>query len=194
MEPNRYLVEDVLKNGTPVIIRAVRPDDRQRIEDAFGKLAPETVYLRFFGQKKALSDSELRRLTEIDFEREVGLVVTTGTGAGERVIAAARYVRADDAGRADAAEVAFTVEEDFQGAGIGGRLLKHLAAIGRERGIARFEAEVLAENQGMLAVFARSGLPMQKRREGGVVHVALELDGKRAAAESGRQENGGQGA
>lgn len=194
MEPSRYLVEDVLKNGTPVTIRAVRPDDRQRIEDAFGELAPETVYLRFFGHKKALSDGELRRLTEMDFERQVGLVVTTGTGTEERVIAAARYVRADDAGRAEAAEVAFTVEEDYQGAGIGSRLLKHLATIGRERGIARFEAEVLAENQGMLAVFARSGLPMQKRREGGVVHVALELQGDGAKAESGREANRGQGA
>lgn len=186
MKPSEYRVEEVLKNGTPVVIRAVRPDDRQRIEDAFGKLAPETVYLRYFSHKKALSESELRRLTEIDFERDVGLVVITGTGASEKVIAAARYVRADDAGRPDAAEVAFTVEEDYQGAGIGSRLLKHLATIARKGGIARLEAEVLADNQSMLAVFARSGLPMQKRRDGGVVHVALELLGDRAGADPDR--------
>jgi RimJ/RimL family protein N-acetyltransferase len=175
MKPSEYRVEDVLKNGTPVTIRGIRPDDGRRLQEAFGKLAPETVYLRFFGHKKALGESELRRAVEVDFDREVALVVTTGKGADEKVIAAARYVRADDAGHPDAAEVAFTVEEDYQGAGIGSRLLKHLATIARECGILRFEAEVLADNRGMLAVFERSGLPMKRRREGGVVHVALEL-------------------
>jgi hypothetical protein len=56
VKPSEYRFEDVLKNGTPVVIRAVRPDDRQRIEDAFGKLAPETVYLRVFAHKMALSE------------------------------------------------------------------------------------------------------------------------------------------
>jgi RimJ/RimL family protein N-acetyltransferase len=177
MKASEYRVEDVLKNGTRVTLRAIRPDDRQRIQDAFGKLAPETVYLRFFAHRKALSEAELQRATDVDFEREVALVVTTGAGPGEHVIAAARYVRADDAGLPNAAEVAFTVEEDYQGAGVGSRLLKHLAAIARERGITRFEAEVLGENRAMLAVFERSGLPMKQRREGGVVHVALALGG-----------------
>jgi GNAT superfamily N-acetyltransferase len=175
MEPSRYHVEDVLKNGTPVTIRAIRPDDRQRFLDAFGNLAPETVYLRFFAPKKALSDGELKRAVEVDFDREVALVVTTGAGEAERVIAGARYVRGDSTPQVNAAEVAFAVEEDFQGAGIGSRLLKHLAIIARASGITRFEAEVLAENKGMLAVFERSGLPMRQRREGGVVHVQLEL-------------------
>lgn len=172
--PSEYLVKDVLKNGTPVAIRAIRPDDRQRLQDAFGNLAPESVYLRFFAPKKALSESELKRAVEVDFDREVALVVTAGAGASEKVIAAARYVRGG-ASPANSAEVAFAVEEDFQGAGIGSRLLKHLATIARARGVARFEAEVLAENRGMLAVFERSGLPMRQSREGGVVHVQLEL-------------------
>ena len=54
-------------------------------------------------------------------------------------------------------------------------MLKHLAAIARARGIAAFDADVLAENAPMLAVFARSGLSMRKRREGGTVHVTLSL-------------------
>jgi ribosomal protein S18 acetylase RimI-like enzyme len=69
------------------------------------------------------------------------------------------------------------VEEDFHGLGIAGRVLRHLAAIARARGIASFEAEVLPENKAMQAVFARSGLPMRTRREDGVVHVALALQG-----------------
>ena len=56
-----------------------------------------------------------------------------------------------------------------------GRLLAHLSAIARDRGIARFEADVLAENKAMLVVFERSGLPMRKSRDGGVLHVTLDL-------------------
>jgi RimJ/RimL family protein N-acetyltransferase len=73
------------------------------------------------------------------------------------------------------AEIAFTVEEDYQGQGIASSILRHLIHIAREKGVSRFEADVLAENIAMLAVFARSGLPMKKSLEEGVVHVTLSL-------------------
>ncbi|TMH62765.1 MAG: GNAT family N-acetyltransferase [Betaproteobacteria bacterium] len=71
--------------------------------------------------------------------------------------------------------MAFTVEEDYQGKGLAGRLIGHLIGIARQLGIARFEADVLSGNTAMLAVFARSALPMHQRREGGVVHITLAL-------------------
>jgi RimJ/RimL family protein N-acetyltransferase len=80
-----------------------------------------------------------------------------------------------DSGAARTAEIAFVIEEDYHGLGIAGRLLGHLAEIAGEKGIAAFEADVLAENKAMLAVFARSGLPMQKRRDGGTIHLTLSL-------------------
>lgn len=151
--------------------RAIRPDDRDRVREAYSRLSPEAIYLRAFRYKKDLSESDLTRITDVDFEREVALVVTTGAGAQEAVIAGGRYVCTDDT----AAEVAFTVEERYRGLGIASRLLEHLAAIARGRGIVRFDAEVLANNPAMLKVFARSGLPMERRREGSVVHVELTL-------------------
>jgi len=129
--------------------------------------------MRLFTPKKELTEAGLNRLVEVDFEREVALVVTIGTGAQESLIGGGRYVSANNDRRA--AEVAFTVDGRYRGQGIASRLLQHLAAIARGRGITRFEAEVLAENRPMLAVFARSGLVMERRREGGVVHVELTL-------------------
>ncbi|MFL6564937.1 MAG: GNAT family N-acetyltransferase [Burkholderiales bacterium] len=151
--------------------RAIRPDDRDRVREAYSRLSPEAIYLRAFRYKKDLSESDLTRITDVDFEREVALVVTTGAGAQEAVIAGGRYVCTDNTG----AEVAFTVDERYRGLGIASRLLEHLAAIARGRAIARFDAEVLANNPAMLKVFARSGLPMERRREGSVVHVELTL-------------------
>jgi RimJ/RimL family protein N-acetyltransferase len=171
-DPRGFNSRETLRDGTAVTLRALRPDDRERMRAAFARLSPTTLYLRTFSFRKELAESELRRYVEVDFDRTVALVVTTGEGPGERVIGGGRYVRAEGA---DTAEVAFTVDEDHRGLGIASRLLTHLIAIAGQRGMRRFDAEVLAENGPMLAVFARSGLPMKQRREGSVVHVELAL-------------------
>jgi GNAT superfamily N-acetyltransferase len=171
--PRDFRAEDRLRDGTPIVIRAVRLDDRDRMREASGRLSPEAIYLRLFSPKKELTEAGLKRLIEVDFEREVALVATIGAGTQETVIGGGRYVSANNDRRA--AEVAFTVDGRYRGQGIASRLLQHLAAIARGRGITRFEAEVLAENRPMLSVFARSGLGMERRREGGVVHVELSL-------------------
>lgn len=123
-----------------------------------------------------MTDQDLKRATEIDFGREVALVVTTMVGNEETIIGGGRYVAYEAADAKLSAEVAFMVEEDYQGLGIAGRLLQHLVQIARQKNIARFEATVLAGNQSMLRVFAASGLAMQQRRDGTVVEVTLLLD------------------
>ena len=72
-------------------------------------------------------------------------------------------------------ELAFTTDSNYRGGGIATFILRHLVRIAREAGVSRFEADVLAETQPMLAVFRHSGLPMQLRRDGGVLHVTLSL-------------------
>src|SRR5689334_13887398 len=171
--PRDFRAEDRLRDGTAIVIRAVQPDDRDRMREASGRLSPEAIYLRLFAPKKELTEAGLKRLIEVDFDREVALVATIGGGTQETVIGGGRYVSANNDRRA--AEVAFTVDGRYRGQGIASRLLQHLAAIARGRGITRFDAEVLAENRPMLAVFARSGFAMERRREGGVVHVELTL-------------------
>jgi len=173
-----YDQPETLKDGTVVTVRAVRPDDKRRIVDAFQKLDTQSVFTRFFHHKQDLSAAELKDATEVDFDEVVALVVTAGKGKKERIIAGARYLLyesvADDERHA---EVAFLVLERYQGHGIAGRLLRHLARIGRDKGVACFEAEVLAENRPMLSVFSRSRLPMTRRSEDGSVHVSLDLTG-----------------
>jgi GNAT superfamily N-acetyltransferase len=174
-DPGAFSRQAVLRNGTPVQIRATRADDREKVVTAFGKLDEQSVYTRYFAFKKELSDADLARLNANDGTRGVALLVTLGTGADEIVIGGGSYsVLAAPGGRL-AAEVAFTVEEDFQGQGIAGMLLDALAGVAREHGIARLVAEVLSSNAAMLGVFKRSGLPMATTREGGVVHVAMDL-------------------
>jgi RimJ/RimL family protein N-acetyltransferase len=171
----KYEEIETLKNGTPVRIRAIGAHDKDRLAEAFHNLEAESIYTRFFHHKKTLTDAELEAATEVDFEKVVALVATVGEGDDEVIIGSGRYVSFGDARSQPSAEVAFAVEEDYHGQGLASRLLRHLAAIGREKGISRFEAEVLAENKAMLTVFERSGLPMKKAYEGGSLHVTLAL-------------------
>jgi len=171
-----YAAAETLKGGTAVSVRAIRPDDSRRLGEAFVKLEPGSVYTRFFSHRGQPSDKELRAATEVDFESTVALVVTIPDGGGdETIIGAGRYLLNGPPGTGSGAEVAFTVEEDFQGQGIAGLLLRHLAGIARRQGVPELTAEVLPNNRGMLAVLARSGLPMRQSTEDGVAHVALAL-------------------
>lgn len=175
IDPANYNETETLKKGSTVRIRSIRPDDKDRLSEAFGNLEAESIYTRFFHHKKKLTDEELKEATEIDFENVVALVVTTGSGENEVIIGGGRYAAFETTGKRRSAEVAFTVEEDYQGQGIASRLLQHLVRIAREKGVSQFEAEVLPENKAMIAVFERSGLPIKNRLEGGAVHVTLSL-------------------
>lgn len=164
-----------LRNGTRVQVRVARPDDRDRIVAAFNELEPDSVYTRFFSMRKELTAAELDRMTATDGTHFVGLVAVVGQGADETVVGGATYVAVPSANDTRAAEVAFTIEEDYQGQGLAGQLFAVLASIARQHGIHRFEAEVLAGNAPMLKVFERSGLPLTKTREGGVTHIEMDL-------------------
>jgi RimJ/RimL family protein N-acetyltransferase len=166
---------ETLKSGLAVTIRPLRSDDRERMAAAIRNLDRESIYLRLFSYRTELTERALDRVMTVDSPHELVLVVTTGEGAEERLVGAGRYVGSAATGAPRNAEVAFMVDREHHGQGIAGRVLKHLAAAARESGYAALTAEVLAENKAMLAVFAKSGLPMQKRRESGVVHVTLAL-------------------
>ena len=172
IDASRYRESETLKNGLEVCIRAARPDDVERVVAAFHELDAESVYLRFFGPKKGLSEADLKSFREADFSNRVILLCTIMRDGGEIVIASATYVRV---GEADA-EVAFVVEEDYHRLGIAGKLLRHLGRIAKAGGIRTFVAEVLPHNSGMLGVFERSGWPMAAKNADGTVHVTLALN------------------
>jgi RimJ/RimL family protein N-acetyltransferase len=173
--PAEFSWNETLRDGRGVTIRTLRASDRERVAAAVRGLGRESIYTRLFSHRKELTEAGLTRIMTVDSERDVAVLVTIGSGADEIAIGSGRYVSADAGDGERTAEVAFVVEEDYQGLGIAGRVLKHLVDIARDRGITAFEADVLEENKSMLAVFARCGLPMQRRRDGGVVHVTLSL-------------------
>jgi GNAT superfamily N-acetyltransferase len=170
-----YVFAETLRDGTAVTVRAARASDGPKIRRAFHKLEPDTIYTRFFGYKADVSDAELSLITGADFERTVALLVTIDADEDEVVIGGASYFTGSAKAAGRSAEVAFTVEEDFQSRGIGGLLMRHIIGIARAKGLDWLEADVLSRNLPMLNVFRRCGLPMAVRYDGDVIHVILSL-------------------
>ena len=190
LESGSYIFKHTLKDGTQVTLRGARADDGPKIRQAFNKLMGETIYTRFFTNKAEISDTDLERVTGADFDRTVALLATIGSGDEEIVIGGASYVVLDADLPDRSAEMAFTVEEDYQRLGVASLLMRHIVSIARAAGLASLQAEVLARNAPMLAVFRRSGLPMATRFEGGVVHARLSLDQDAGAAPHHRHPGG----
>ncbi len=165
-----YSAEEVLRDGGSIHVRALRPDDRERLLQHFKSLSQDSIYHRFFGLKRTLTDEELVRLTKLDFVTHVGLVATLRDGSGERFIGVARYIRLAEPTHA---EVSFAVLDEHQGRGIGSLLLVHLSRIARSCGIVELEADVLGDNNRMLEVFAKSGFKVHRSNSSGVIHLTF---------------------
>lgn len=193
MKAKEYAADVLLDDGGLIHIRAIRPDDKQRLLEGFRRLSKRSVYYRFFSLKRDLSAAELEYLTEVDFEQHVALAAAVrpalpihdlefGFGelesgaqaeAGlEEIVGVARYVRRGP----DRAEVAIAVADDHQHRGVGSVLLQHLVAIARAAGIKTIEAEVLAENEALHQVFlTRNGFQPTFTAAGDTVHLSFSI-------------------
>jgi acyl-CoA synthetase (NDP forming)/GNAT superfamily N-acetyltransferase len=159
----------LLADGGTVHIRPIRRDDAERLVAMHGRLSEQTIRYRFFAPHPKLSPREVERFTSVDHNDRVALVAVLGCD----LIAVGRYDRLPGT---DVAEVAFVVEDAHHGRGLGSVLLEHLAAIATERGISRFEADVLAENTRMVRVFLDAGYEPKRSYDEDVVHLTFPIE------------------
>lgn len=151
-----------LRDGTLVSIRSIRPDDAPRLQALFTRLSPASIYLRFLGYRKMLSDEEARNLAEVDYRNRMAFVACLQQGPEERIIGVARYAAVEGA-VPRAAEAAVVVEDEYQGRGLGTILLKKLVSYARENGVHSFWATVHRNNAQILRFIKRSGLPVERK-------------------------------
>jgi L-amino acid N-acyltransferase YncA len=134
-----------LADGTEVRLRLLRASDRDRIAAGFHRLSAESRYRRFFSPMPKLSERMLRQLTRTDDWDRLAIIAESVTGDGAEALGVARYVRLPDT--PETAEASVAVVDDMQRKGIGRLLLTTLVEAARERGIHRFRASILAENE-----------------------------------------------
>jgi RimJ/RimL family protein N-acetyltransferase len=159
----------VLRDGSAVLIRQVRSTDAPLLADGFARLSAASRQMRFLGVKKELSAAELRYFTDVDHHDHEAL------GALDRVgghgVGIARYVR--DADDPEAAEIAVTIVDDWQGRGLGTELLAQLSDRARQEGIRRFTALADPGNVAVAALLRNAGARLVGRGRGTVEYEIM---------------------
>jgi RimJ/RimL family protein N-acetyltransferase len=156
----------------PILFRHIRPDDKGRLAAGLARLSPESQRRRFLMPKPRFSSSELRYLTEIDGFDHVAIVAVSAEDP-EIFYGVARFVRLRD--DPDTAEAAIVVGDPLQGKGLGRELARRLADEARERGVKRFTASLLSDNEPARRLFASLCARLERRRESGLDQVVGEL-------------------
>lgn len=164
-----------LPGGRSARLRALRPGDAGAEQAFFNGLSLGSRHQRFHFGLRELSPALLRLLTDVDQQLHRAWVVETVDGGPPAVIADARYVCAPE--RPAVAEFALAVADDWQGRGLGRRLVAHLISQARRQGLRQLFGDVLAENRRMLALMREFGMRLQPHADGaGLVRAVLVLD------------------
>ena len=161
-------------DGRVLLLRPILPEDEPSLQAAFAKLTPEEVRLRFFAPKKTLSHFAAVRFTQIDYDREMGLVLTERGRAGTTEIYGVANIVADPDNYRG--EYAIVVRHDMVGLGLGIILMKRIIEYARSRGLRELFGDVLRENRSMLKLCEILGFRESRMPEDpGVVRVSLQL-------------------
>ena len=161
--------------GRRVLLRPIRPEDEPQHRELLSRIRLSDVQFRFFCARREFSHSELARFTQIDYDREMAFIATTGHAAGTpETLGVARAIADPDNA---SAEFAILVRSDMKGQGLGRALLSAIIRYCRDRGTGMLLGEVLAGNRAMLALVASLGFEMsQVPTDLSIVKVALALN------------------
>jgi RimJ/RimL family protein N-acetyltransferase len=161
-----------LRDGSPVLLRQIRPDDRDQLAEGIARLSPSSRYLRFQRNVETLTDAQLDYLTDVDHHDHEAIVAIDRRHPERPGVGVARYVR--EPYEPTVAEAAITVADEYHGQGAGTLLLGALAARARAAGIEVFRSYVLDGNVAMLEVFDNLGA-VRERETDGLWRVDLDV-------------------
>ncbi|MBP9091475.1 GNAT family N-acetyltransferase [bacterium] len=179
---HEYAAKDRLKDGTAVIVRAIRASDKDLLQQLMKDVSAESRYFRFFCAKKLLTSQELKYFTEIDFDSHIGLIVSL-CDESETPIAVGRYITQTGDEGTGGAELALLVGEEYQRQGLGNILLDHLAQIAITKGVSEFVCYIMPENSKMLSFLRHSKYPVNRlKRSSSVISMTVDLSSEHKSA------------
>ena len=175
--PIQYVSDWTMKNGTPIKIRPIRPEDEPLVVKFHENLSEESIYSRYFHLMKLqtrVAHERLSRICFIDYDRELALVAdykdpTTGE---HHLLGFGRLSKLH--GR-DEAEFSMLIGDRFQCKGLGSEFLRRLIQIGKDEKLQYITAEILSENRAMQHVCQKLGFRLERTSEPSIVKVVYEL-------------------
>jgi acetyltransferase len=160
------------RDGRPYLMRPIRPEDAPALQASIADSNPEDIRMRFFQALHQLPDSLAKRLTQIDYDREMAFVVFDEAVVPAEGVGVVRLSLDPDRTRG---EYAIIVRRDRHGTGLGFRMMQEIIAHARSQGVKQVFGDVLSENTAMLAMAEELGFRRESSPEPGVTEVVLDL-------------------
>jgi len=173
--PAEISSQQSFKENTNIRFRAIKPSDEEEMRRLFYRFSDESVYYRYFSPIRTMPHAEMQEYVNVDFSRAMSIVGLVGEPGHGHIIAEARFIREKSR---PWAEVAFIVDEAYQGLGVATYLYKMLIRLAKDRSIQGFTADVLASNKAMMKVFEKGGAIVKAQLEYGVYHLTIPFDSK----------------
>ncbi len=171
--PMEIATEHVFKGNLKVRFRAIKPSDEEAMRRLFYRFSDTAVFRRFLFPISTMPHDKIQEYVNVDYSEVMSVVALAGESDEESIIAEARYVKDDHSAYG---EMAFIVDEKYQGLGIGTYLYQMLVRLAKERGLKGFTAEVLPANKEMMKVFEKGGLPIDARLESGLYKLTVPFE------------------
>jgi acyl-CoA hydrolase/GNAT superfamily N-acetyltransferase len=180
--PANIAQKHLFKGGLEVNFRAIKPSDEEEMRRLFYRFSDKAVYYRYFSPIKVMPHAKMQSYVNVDPNRVMSIVGLCGPHGEEHIIAEARFVRDQQRPYGD---VAFVVDEKYQGLGIASKLYQILITLAKERGLQGFTAEVLASNKAMMKVFEKGGVPIRAVLRQDVYELVIAFDSPAVQVERG---------
>lgn len=171
--PMDIATEHIFKDGLKVRFRAIKPSDEEAMRRLFYRFSNQTVMRRFLFPISTMPHNKVQEYVNVDYSHMMSVVALVRESDQETIIAEARYVKDKQSAIGD---LAFVVDEKYQGIGIGSYLYEMLIRLAKDRGLKGFAAEVLQANQNMMKVFENGQLPVNARVDNGLLKLTISFD------------------
>ena len=165
------------RDGRPVVLRALSPEDLERELEFVAGLSAETRYLRLQYATAGMSREMASGLLELDYHDRLAIAGTATDAGHERIVGVCRYAREPGA---TTAEFAIVVADDWQGTGLGTELMRSLCHAARARGVRLVIGETLSTNRRFIDWARSFGCAVEIEPDAGLARVTLDLDGPKA--------------
>jgi GNAT superfamily N-acetyltransferase len=169
--PEQFQCMHTTKTGRKVLVRPIKPTDEDDLRSFFHNLSDHSIYLRYFRRMKSMPQRILQKTADIDYSRDMAIVVLSPPDAYQHeIVAIAQWMSDPRENGHNYPELAFQVRDDWQGEGLGKYLFQKIMATAKTLGVVKLKADVLASNKAMNAVFEKSGIPLKKGSDFGKVN------------------------
>jgi GNAT superfamily N-acetyltransferase len=165
--------EHIFKNGLKVRFRAIKPSDEEGMRRLFYRFSNKEVYRRFLYPISTMPHDKMQQYVNVNYSQVMSIIALVGEPDQETIIAEARYVKDEQNAYGD---LAFLVDEKYQGLGIATYLYDMLTRLAKERGLKGFTAQVLQSNKGMIKVFEKGGQMMDARLQDGLYTLTIPFE------------------